>query len=392
MKRTLADELRRTLIANSLEAPEPAASIQAILERTVGPELPEAASRPTDGVAGRRRLHWTGGRTLAVAASVAIALITVAIVNTGRNSTRQSSSAGSAAGPAGASLGRGAAAPAAGAATDLQANSAPKVAAGSAAAGSAAAAGAGPGSCPVADSSSVTSLSLPGGVAGHRASVVTTRCWQAGGSQAPSSVAVYDSAAVLPPVVLISPSENLHVVDVSLRAGPSSAGPDVVVRAAWWNDGKAPWQGALYEYSFRPSADGSSFVPLPPRLDALSCTARDVSLTAAPQGTGRFALRITNTSKASCVVEGYPQVASVAPGGDMARGSLGPKVAATASGERAVPVLLSPRDSATAAVDEAPGCAPDRLSVSLPAVGPVGVTPAPGVCARVKVQPFAPSG
>ena len=375
MKRTLTDELRRTLVANSLEAPEPAVSIEAILARTVGPDLARSSSGAADEVAGGRRWRWSAGRTLVVAASVAVALVAVALVNAGRHSTTKEGTASSAAAPAGPTNPAGSA----GAASLAH----PNAAFGSAAQGPCPA-GAGAGS-------SMTTLDLPVGASGQRQSVVTARCWQAGGVQGPSTVSVDDLAGKLPSISLISAAENLHVVRVYLGSG-AAGGVEVVVRAAWWNDGTTPWQGAVYEYPFRQSKDGTAFTPLPPRLYALSCTASDVSLSAEPQGSSRLSLRITNTSSARCVLEGYPQLA-YASLGDRMQASAPLTIRATNAGERTLPVVLEPRGAATATVDEVTACGPGGgLSVSLPAVGPVGVTTAPAVCARMTVHPFVPGG
>ena len=372
---SLVEELQRTLVAHALDAPEPATSIDAILEQTVGAELTHDGSGV--GARARRWLRWTNGRVLTIAAAAAVVLVAVGVVDLGRALSTNSDRRGyaSSAGPGYASSAG------AGASSRQTGNSASGLAGAEAGVG---ANGPSVDSAPAGCASDPAPLAVPSS-AGHQLSVITTRCWLRNGEQAPSTVIVVDRANPgRPSQVLISPTQDAHVDEVYLD------GSQIIVRAARWNDG-APSRGAIYEYPFQVSADGTTLTALPPRLYAIPCTLRDLSLGAVPVNAERFTVRIVNSSSARCAVEGYPQLSFAAGNEDLAGGSQLPNVASVNSGERAGPIVLDPRGAATAQVDLVTACElGSGVVVSLPAVGLIGVTTTSRMCARVTVHPFVP--
>jgi hypothetical protein len=325
-KRSLADELQSVLIAHSLDAPEPTATVEDILAKTV------AASTPVT----RQRRWFPSPKVIGTAAAVALLVIGVAVFNTYRSDTRTSSSSTGSAGSA--VMG----AP--------NAQSQPDSGGGKAAPRTFGSNGYGSESswCPeprwVGLVGSTTEL--PGNARHGALTVSESYCADAAGTRSGSIVTVAASTGppARPVTVLITEPQKLHV----LQLHADSTG--VNIRAS------NP-SGAVIDQRFS-TTDGTVFSPGPVIPVAGPCGSADLSVSLQPtSGSLTSASRLllfANKSARACAIEGVPGVAArVSQGADViASPTLHEPIAAMPVGGPPV-LVLEPGDSAHAFISYA---------------------------------------
>jgi hypothetical protein len=235
---------------------------------------------------------------------------------------------------------------------------------------------------------------------GRTLSVVTTRCKEPDGSQQASEVDLYDEVSSTRLATLVPQSQNLHVDFVYVK------GDLIVVRAASWQHGaRGAAQGAVSEYPFEVSQDGTGFIARPVTPYARSCTAAQLrtELLAAPPVARRkpgttFLLRLTNRSAQPCAVEGYPGV--IVQRGGAGAAAAQQTLSGVAGGSQdglAHVMVLNPGDPATALLEaESSGAAPRScgvptgVTIELSSVGTVAALRAAQLPCVLQVHPLVP--
>jgi hypothetical protein len=224
---------------------------------------------------------------------------------------------------------------------------------------------------------------------------VADRCADAIGTRYPSLVTVIDDdddSRVI--ATLIGPEQNLHVYTMTV------SGLTVTVTFTDWGGGD---RGAMYRQSFA-STDGTTYSRGPRIFLSAPCTTGQLGLSAVPAAEPDLTvLRVRNTSRLGCVLEGYPTAVGAPAGVPVARteffdggsngggsngaGSNGAGSNGAGSILTAPPiVLLQPGQVASAAVssaDEAPDggavlCTSlTKLAVGLASAATLGTVAAP---------------
>jgi hypothetical protein len=234
---------------------------------------------------------------------------------------------------------------------------------------------------------------------GRLLTVVTTRCKSADGSQQASEVDLLDGVSAARLGILVPLSRQLHIDFVYVT------GDRIVVRAASWQLGpRGSNQGAVSEYPFEVSPDGSAFIARPATSYARSCTASQLrtELVAAPPVPPRtpgstFLLRLTNRSPQPCAVEGYPDVIVERDGeAGAARQTLSGAAGGSQDGLAHV-IVLNPGDPATALLEaESTSAAPRScgpatgVTIELPSVGAIATVRGGQLPCVLQVHPLVP--
>lgn len=362
-ERTLTEELQSVLRAHALDAPEPGASIAAILAETV--EADGATRQPRLGGGGRlavARARWrAANKTTFVAASVlvAIVLLAVGVRSLGSDSTAKSSSSaaagGSVAGPDSAAGSSALAAPSYGAAQGLgdksqsAAASQPQPSQAAGAANSAQ-----PGQPPVFQcpagqtetSKAVATLDTPA-LKAYEFRLMQIDCASANGARSGSDLSVYRIGPSGPAKVaqLIRPAQGIRVDSVAVTG---STRLTLIGEHA----------GATEQYTYAMSADRTILTPVATKQLTRACgnaaVAVNVVPTSASDQPGRAGLvRVLNTSASACNVGGYP-IITPAPAPAASAGKIVYTLHGVLGGVK-VPtystVRLAPGDVATALVE-----------------------------------------
>lgn len=379
-RRTLTDELNSVLIEHSLEAPEPTASIEAVLSRVA--TLPVPA-----GGTGRRRVRWSRQLNGWLVAATVLGLCGTGVVALGSGGTESHSASTAKGAPSMAS----AAAAASGSATDAAATGAPSAAAQAPASAPA-------GCVPAGDGATVLT------VKGATFNVVESYCAAEQASQV--QVTAHENAQTRVVSTLISPDQHLLVQSVTVNGArltvtampapetssggvaAGSAAPTKAASAPQSDNRLAPTSGpavaaGLQALTFT-TADGTRFVAALPRLIAPACTAAQLALTvSAVNAKSPLPVRVTvtNRSRADCALSGYPTLFTigspsgfagsqtlVGPAGGV-RNQQYPPVVTLSSGEFATALVESYRGGAG---QPAQNCSPtSTLQVSLDSTGPL---------------------
>ncbi|HEY2042218.1 MAG TPA: DUF4232 domain-containing protein [Jatrophihabitans sp.] len=314
-KKTLTDELQSVLLSHSFDAPEPAVSIDKILNATMRGEASAQPVADASEVAATNARHKTGLRrhltptVIGVAATVAALVVGVAVLNgtrhdTGNGTTKSASSAGADAPMAGAGQGTVAA---------------PRMSRGSAGVG----ADTPPvptSKCPVGQRSSATAAPLNSPDSSAPTSVVTAECLLPSGERTGSEVSVYRTVAGQAQLVapLIRRTDQLDVDYVALD------GNQIKIQGVSHKPGLAGVPvGSIVDVRFA-TTKGRTFIRTNPTdsVVALPCTTSDlkVSVTKGPAATVQgqqvdsAIISLQNTTVNPCALEGYPTVVPLGPG------------------------------------------------------------------------------
>ncbi|UQX87908.1 DUF4232 domain-containing protein [Jatrophihabitans telluris] len=393
-ERTLTEELDSVLRAHALDAPDPAATISAVLAATVAVPGDPQDPRWWRPLVSARAAGW-------VAAVLVVIGGGVGAVVAHPNGQTKSSSAGSAAADRQNAGGYAANRPNA----DSQAS-----AAAGAAGGTAALLGPRPGvtspgiptgagaDCGAGQSGTAKTFParVPDPATGDTLYFATSACSGTAGTSEASTVTVYrlHRRDALPEAVLLTPREGLHTTDVTVS---SERGTVVVtVTGTDYRAVTGPRHGALTEYRFAMSTDGRTFTPLGNVVTVQACVSSQLRANATlhPEAGWAAAVKLTNTGPQSCVLQGYPDVSATA--------ATDSATASSASGARAAYDHSTPADP-NAVVTLEPGgstvliieaghdmrCASaDQLNIELPSGGqPVSLSYPLHLCS-IKVHPF----
>ncbi|CAN5540628.1 hypothetical protein BH10ACT8_BH10ACT8_28120 [soil metagenome] len=391
--RPLTDELNTVLRGHALQAPAPAATIEAILARTTRSDDALSATTQSAGVSAgerARRHRWRPSRTLLGVAAAAVLVLAAGLgINAARSPSSTSASSGTAMSDAKAAAG----APGAGSGVQVPGVQVPGVQVpgaeipGTSGVRTGAESAVVPATCATPSERAVTSSlgRLRAPLAPNPLlQVVLTQCLDAHGDVAASQLDVQAASSSGPSVVhtLIDQRQAVHVT------GATAAGTTVTAA------GYSAARGGSYSYRFVVSSDGATFSAAEPVLVAATCRSADLVLSAKPgQAGARTALlQLRNTSTMSCALQGYPTVTARAAGNDspsafrFASGPIG-------AGGNPV-VVLSSGAVATSLVDGAAAGAAgscvsaDQLSVAVPQLGVTGVVAVNLRGCAVQVHPF----
>jgi hypothetical protein len=334
-KKTLTDELQSVMLAHSFDAPEPTATIDEVLARTV--------SATGSDLQVTRRRWFPSPKLIGVAASVALLVVGAVALSSGRHSqSRTSSSAESnASGDAKAALGAPEnSAPFRGPSDDTRIQ---------APAGVLPVRCAAPGSTIGGTSTDVAQTGSPTGPI----RISESYCVDQHGHRLGGEVRVYrvvnGSAQVV--ATLIRPQQNLYLFTASYD------GKNLVIRAF------DPRTGTVSDYPFATS-DGKEFAAGRPTLYAARCTIADLAVelrdgpvlpSPSPAAT---LLQFRNRSAKPCTIAGFPIVQVIAGNGQSVRtittmfgerggvrGNLGP-ILVLEPGTAATAILEYPEKSA----------------------------------------------
>jgi hypothetical protein len=390
--RPLTDELNTVLRGHALQAPAPAATIEAILARTTRSDDALSATTQSAGVSAgerARRHRWRPSRTLLGVAAAAVLVLAAGLgIHAARSPSSTSASSGTAMSDAKAAAGAGA-----GSGVQVPGVQVPGVQVpgaeipGTSGVRTGAESAVVPATCATPSERAVTSslgrLRAPLAPT-PLLQVVLTQCLDAHGDVAASQLDVQAASSSGPSVVhtLIDQRQAVHVT------GATAAGTTVTAA------GYSAARGGSYSYRFVVSSDGATFSAAEPVLVAATCRSADLVLSAKPgqAGARTVLLQLRNTSTMSCALQGYPTVTARAAGNDspsafrFASGPIG-------AGGNPV-VVLSSGAVATSLVDGAAAGAAgscvsaDQLSVAVPQLGVTGVVAVNLRGCAVQVHPF----
>jgi hypothetical protein len=327
-KRSLTDELQSVMLAHSLDAPEPTASIENVLSKTVATTAPAAI---------RRRRWFPSPTMIAAAAVVALLVGGVVLLDSSRQESHKSS-AGSNASLSGQGDAKAAAGvtPPRGSNDSAGASPAPQ-ALGSIPAPACVAAGAG--------TAAGTGYSVALGPSNSHVTIADAYCNTPNGSRTGSAVEVYRITETSRTAVatLIRPEQQLHVDQIEQR------GQTVVVTALDTSS------GSLNDYRFS-TTNGTTFTAEPVTLVATACAkstlevrVRDGSVRA---GVSASLIDLRNRGAQPCVIEGYPDIAATVTNQLAVTAQAVPHGLAGGSSTQAPPiVLLQPGAAGTAMIE-----------------------------------------
>lgn len=386
--KTLTDELRSVLLYHSLEAPQPSATVDRILNDTVG-SVVALAPAGTAADDQPKRARRVSAPQLVAASVIAVLLLAVAGINSARN--RNASQTASQAGREQVSLPASDNAAGGSGSFVLPSTGAPK---------------AGPLNPPAYSGSGLDCATLPGGgrlatgqwddyslSGGEAGYLYEFLCVGQNGQRSASELLVFTMAGgrLQYKQTLLPAAENQHLdfltvgaETVRIQASVQSAAPGrvrgEVISTAW-------------DLSDADPGDGQSFTVAGPCLRKdLTASVVEVPDAAAPS----WRLILRNRARTACALEGYPQVRVQRAGTSLTTAVQ--TLSGTAGGisTRPVPpiIVLSPGATASAIIEQSSASAAgscqrsDRLAVTLPNGVSLGLVPAELSACGLTVHPL----
>ncbi|MDQ1738975.1 MAG: hypothetical protein QOE53_627 [Pseudonocardiales bacterium] len=372
--KTLTDELRSVLLFHSLEAPQPNATVDRILNDTVGSVVALGAAGPAAGDRPKRPRR-VSVLQLVAASVIAVLLLAVAGINSVRN--RHASQTASQAGREQVSL----------PASDTAAG-------GSFALPSAGRAKAAPASPPAYSGSGLNCSKLPGGgrlttgqwddyslSTGETGYLYEFLCVGQNGQRSASELQVFkQSGGTLQYKQTLLPAAADQHVDF-LTVGADTVRIQASVQSAVSGRARGEVISTAWDLSDADPGEGHSFTVAGP------CLRKDLTatVTAAPDAAApSWRLVLRNGAPTACALEGYPQVRAQLAGTPLSTAVL--TLSGTVGGITKQPVppiiVLSPGATASAIIEQSGASAAgscqraDRLAVTLPNGVSLGLLPA----------------
>ena len=329
-KRSLTDELQSVMLAHSLDAPEPTASIENILAKTVATTAPAAI----------RRRRWLSSPTMIGAAAVVALLVGgVALLNSNHRESNKSSAGSNASlsGQGDAKAAAGTVPPQQGGYDSAGASPLPQALGSPVPPPACVASGTG--------SATGTGYSATFGPAESQVTIADGYCSSPNGSRTGSEVKVYRITGTSRTEVatLIRPEQQLHVDRIEQQ------GRTVVVIAL---DTRA---GALNDYRFS-TTNGTVFTAEPVTLVAPACAKSTLEVIlrdgSALGDVSVSLIDLRNRGTKPCVIEGYPAISAAVADGLAVTAQAIPRGKAGGSSTQTPPiVLLQPGDTGTAMIE-----------------------------------------
>jgi hypothetical protein len=324
-KRSLTDELQSVMLAHSLDAPEPTASIENILAKTVATTAPAAI----------RRRRWLSSPTMiGAAAVVALLVVGAALLNANRQESKKNSAGSNA-----ATSHQGDAKAAAGPIPPQPGVSGPSMPQTDSAVPAPACVAEGKGAA------TGTGYSAAFGASKSLVTIADSYCSSANGTRTGSVVTVYRKTDTSRTAVatLIRPEQGLHVDRIEQQ------GRTVVVIAL---DTRT---GALNDYRFS-TTSGTVFIAEPVTLVATACAKSTLEVIlrdgSALGDVSVSLIDLGNRGTNPCVIEGYPAISAAVADGLAVTAQAIPRGKAGGSSTQTPPiVLLQPGDTGTAMIE-----------------------------------------
>jgi hypothetical protein len=385
--KTLTDELRSVLLYHSLEAPQPSATVDRILNDTVG-SVVALASAGTAAGAQPKRARGVSAQQLVAASVIAVLLLAVAGINSARNRN---------AGQTATQAGREGTLPASDNAADGS---------GSFALPSNGAAKAGPLNPPAYAGDGLDCAALPGGgrlatgqwddyslSTGEVGYLYEFLCVGQNGQRSASELQVFKLAGgtLQYKQTLLPASEDQHLD--FLTVGADTVRIQASVQSASAGRVRGEVISTAWDLTDADPGDGQSFTVAGPCLRKdLTATVVEAPDAAAPS----WRLILRNGARTACALEGYPQVQVQRAGASLTTAVL--TLSGTAGGitTRPVPpiIVLSPGAAASAILEQSSASAAgscqrsDRLAVTLPNGVSLGLLPAQLSACGLTVHPL----